>query len=78
MARAMGEDADFEDDQFENMTTDEIIRASCDLDDEIRSLKKNLKKMNLNLQSYEESIKANREKIKRSKELPYLIANIVE
>ncbi|PNX75239.1 26S protease regulatory subunit 6a-like protein, partial [Trifolium pratense] len=73
MARAMGED-----DQFANMTTDEIIRASCDLNNEIRVLKKNLKKMNLELESYEENIKSNREKIKLSKELPYLIGNIVE
>jgi hypothetical protein len=38
MVRAMGEYAYFEHDQFANMTTDKIIGASRDLDNEIRIL----------------------------------------
>jgi len=39
MASAMVEDATFEDDQLANMTTDDIVRASRLLDNEIRILK---------------------------------------
>jgi hypothetical protein len=39
MASAMVEDANFEDDQLANMNTDEIVRASRLLDNEIRILK---------------------------------------
>lgn len=39
MASAMVEDANFEDDQLANMTTDDIVRASRLLDNEIRILK---------------------------------------
>lgn len=39
MASAMVEDATFEDDQLANMTTDDVVRASRLLDNEIRILK---------------------------------------
>lgn len=39
MATAMVEDSNFEDDQLASMTTDDIIRASRLLDNEIRILK---------------------------------------
>jgi hypothetical protein len=39
MASAMVEDANFEDDQLANMNTDDIVRASRLLDNEIRILK---------------------------------------
>lgn len=39
MASAMVEDANFEDDQLANMTTDDVVRASRLLDNEIRILK---------------------------------------
>jgi hypothetical protein len=39
MASAMVEDANFEDDQLANMSTDDIVRASRLLDNEIRILK---------------------------------------
>jgi hypothetical protein len=39
MATAMVEDSSFEDDQLASMTTEEIVRASRLLDNEIRILK---------------------------------------
>ncbi|KAM7279833.1 hypothetical protein ACFE04_006967 [Oxalis oulophora] len=78
MATAMVEDTSFEDDQLASMTTDDIIRASRLLDNEIRVLKEELQRSNLELDSYKEKIKENQEKIKLNKQLPYLVGNIVE
>ncbi|MCI26402.1 26S protease regulatory subunit 6A-like protein, partial [Trifolium medium] len=78
MASAMVEDANFEDDQLANMNTDDIVRASRLLDNEIRILKEELQRTNLELESYKEKIKENQEKIKLNKQLPYLVGNIVE
>ncbi|XP_038982028.1 26S proteasome regulatory subunit 6A homolog isoform X1 [Phoenix dactylifera] len=77
MASAMMEDS-FEDDQLASMTTDDIIRASRLLDNEIRILKDELQRTNLELESFKEKIKENQEKIKLNKQLPYLVGNIVE
>lgn len=78
MATAMVEDSSFEDDQLANMSTDDIVRASRLLDNEIRILKEELQRTNLELDSYKEKIKENQEKIKLNKQLPYLVGNIVE
>ncbi|KAJ1417142.1 P-loop containing nucleoside triphosphate hydrolase [Sesbania bispinosa] len=78
MASAMLEDTSFEDDQLASMTTDDIVRASRLLDNEIRILKEELQRTNLELESYKEKIKENQEKIKLNKQLPYLVGNIVE
>ncbi|KAM0943453.1 putative proteasome endopeptidase complex [Dioscorea sansibarensis] len=69
---------DFEDDQIASMSTEDIIRASRLLDTEIRILKEDLQRANLDLDSYKEKIKENQEKIKLNKQLPYLVGNIVE
>ncbi|KAK0602738.1 hypothetical protein LWI29_036508 [Acer saccharum] len=60
------------------MTTDDIVRASRLLDNEIPVLKEELQRTNLELDSYKEKIKENQEKIKLNKLLPYLVGNIVE
>ncbi|KAB1202184.1 hypothetical protein CJ030_MR8G009793 [Morella rubra] len=60
------------------MTTDDIVRASRLLDNEIRILKEELQRTKLELDSYKEKIKENQEKIKLNKQLPYLVGNIVE
>ncbi|GMN43912.1 hypothetical protein TIFTF001_013111 [Ficus carica] len=78
MASAMVEDTSFEDDQLSSMTTDDIVRASRLLDNEIRILKEELQRTNLELDSFKEKIKENQEKIKLNKQLPYLVGNIVE
>ncbi|KAJ0965885.1 hypothetical protein J5N97_027023 [Dioscorea zingiberensis] len=69
---------DFEDDQIASMSTEDIVRASRLLDTEIRILKEELQRANLDLDSYKEKIKENQEKIKLNKQLPYLVGNIVE
>nr|POE72563.1 isoform 2 of 26s protease regulatory subunit 6a like [Quercus suber] len=78
MATAMAEDSSFEDDQLAAMSTDDVVRASRLLDTEIRILKDELQRTNLDLDSYKEKIKENQEKIKLNKQLPYLVGNIVE
>ncbi|KAM0014517.1 putative proteasome endopeptidase complex [Helianthus debilis subsp. tardiflorus] len=74
----MAEDASFEDDQLAAMTTEDIQRASRLLDNEIRILKEELQRTNLELDSFKDKIKENQEKIKLNKQLPYLVGNIVE
>ncbi|KAL0357248.1 UNVERIFIED_CONTAM: 26S proteasome regulatory subunitA [Sesamum calycinum] len=77
MATPMVED-NFEEDQLSSMTTEDITRASRLLDNEIRILKEELQRTNLELDSFREKIKENQEKIKLNKQLPYLVGNIVE
>ncbi|PHT98959.1 26S protease regulatory subunit 6A -like protein [Capsicum chinense] len=78
MATPMAEDSNFEDDQLHSMSTEDIIRASRLLDNEIRIIKEELQRTNLELESFKEKIKENQEKIKLNKQLPYLVGNIVE
>ncbi|KAI3448385.1 hypothetical protein Pfo_005050 [Paulownia fortunei] len=77
MATPMVED-NFEDDQLSSMSTEDILRASRLLDNEIRILKEELQRTKLELDSFKEKIKENQEKIKLNKQLPYLVGNIVE
>ncbi|XP_006655842.1 26S proteasome regulatory subunit 6A homolog [Oryza brachyantha] len=69
---------DAEDDQLASMSTEDIVRATRLLDNEIRVHKDELQRSNLDLESYKEKIKENQEKIKLNKQLPYLVGNIVE
>ncbi|KAK2976902.1 hypothetical protein RJ640_024736 [Escallonia rubra] len=78
MATAMVEDSSFEEDQLASMSNDDVVRASRLLDNEIRILKEELQRTNLEVDSYKEKIKENQEKIKLNKQLPYLVGNIVE
>ncbi|MFS7986409.1 26S proteasome regulatory subunit 6A [Helianthus anomalus] len=78
MATPMVEDTSFEDDQLASMSTEDIQRASRLLDNEIRILKEELQRTNLELDSFKDKIKENQEKIKLNKQLPYLVGNIVE
>ncbi|XP_077253444.1 26S proteasome regulatory subunit 6A homolog [Tasmannia lanceolata] len=78
MATAMVEDTNMEDDQLASMSSDDIVRASRLLDNEIRILREELQRTNLELESFKEKIKENQEKIKLNKQLPYLVGNIVE
>jgi 26S proteasome regulatory subunit T5 len=60
------------------MATDDIVRASRLLDNEVRVLKDELQRNNLELENFKDKIKENQEKIKLNKQLPYLVGNIVE
>ncbi|PIA44399.1 hypothetical protein AQUCO_01700177v1 [Aquilegia coerulea] len=77
MATPMMED-NIEDDQLVSMSNDDIVRASRLLDNEIRILKEEAQRSNLEIDSYKDKIKENQEKIKLNKQLPYLVGNIVE
>ncbi|CAD5322164.1 unnamed protein product [Arabidopsis thaliana] len=79
MATPMVEDtSSFEEDQLASMSTEDITRATRLLDNEIRILKEDAQRTNLECDSYKEKIKENQEKIKLNKQLPYLVGNIVE
>ncbi|KAF3583841.1 hypothetical protein F2Q69_00032349 [Brassica cretica] len=79
MATPMVEDtSSFEEDQLASMSTEDIVRATRLLDNEIRILKEDAQRTNLECDSYKEKIKENQEKIKLNKQLPYLVGNIVE
>ncbi|CAL9110848.1 unnamed protein product [Musa textilis] len=78
MESAMEEDLILEDDLLSPMSTEDIIRSSRLLDNEIRVLKGELQRSNHKLQSLQNKIKENQEKIKINKRLPYLVGNIVE
>uniref|UniRef100_A0A803KP02 AAA+ ATPase domain-containing protein n=1 Tax=Chenopodium quinoa TaxID=63459 RepID=A0A803KP02_CHEQI len=77
-AAVMSEDPNFQEDQLANLTTEDIVRASRILDNEIRILKEDVQRTTLELDSFKEKIKENQEKIKLNKQLPYLVGNIVE
>lgn len=61
MASAMVDDCSFEDDQLVSLPTDDTIRASRFLDDEVWILKEELQRMNLETESFKEKIKENQE-----------------
>ncbi|GJZ60634.1 hypothetical protein Tco_0616450 [Tanacetum coccineum] len=68
----MAEDTtSFEDDQFAFMSTEDIQRTSCLLDNEISILKEELQRTNLELDSFKEKIKLN-------KQFPYLLVLLVQ
>ncbi|KAL6495049.1 TATA-binding protein [Orobanche gracilis] len=69
MATPMVED-NFEDDHLSSMTTEDITRASRLLDNEIRILKEELQRTNLELDSFRDKIKENQEKIKLNNSYP--------
>uniref|UniRef100_A0A0R0ES83 AAA+ ATPase domain-containing protein n=1 Tax=Glycine max TaxID=3847 RepID=A0A0R0ES83_SOYBN len=54
------------------------LRASRMLENGIRILKEEVQRSNREWESYKEKIKNNEEKVKLHKQLPYLVANIVE
>ncbi len=66
------------DDEIRSMTADEINRRSRLLENEIRVLRDESTRLNLELSGTKEKVKDNKEKIKFNKQLPYLVGNIVE
>ncbi|THU57521.1 hypothetical protein C4D60_Mb03t04400 [Musa balbisiana] len=74
----MEDDIILEDDLLSPMSTEDIIRSSRLLDNEIRVLKGELQRSNLELESLKDKIKGNQKKININKQLPYLVGNIVE
>ncbi|XP_031505411.1 26S proteasome regulatory subunit 6A homolog isoform X3 [Nymphaea colorata] len=68
----------FEEDQLASMPIEDIVRASLLLDNEIRILKDEMQRTNLELENLKDNIKENQEKIKLNKQIPYLVGSIVE
>lgn len=60
------------------MSADDLKRRSRLLDNEIRVLKDESTRLNLEQNGLKEKIKENKEKIKLSNQLPYLVGNVVE
>ena len=74
------------DDEITSSIGEEILKASVEeinsrcrlLDNEIKILEQDSKRINGEKRGVEERIKENNEKIKLNKQLPYLVGNIVE
>lgn len=64
--------------EFQTMSADDLKRRSRLLDNEIRVLKDESTRLNLEQNGLKEKIKENKEKIKLSNQLPYLVGNVVE
>lgn len=64
--------------EFQTMSADDLKRRSRLLDNEIRVLKDESTRLGLEQQGLKEKIKENKEKIKLSNQLPYLVGNVVE
>lgn len=65
-------------DEFYQMTTQEIEQRCRLLDNEIRVFRNEKARINHDETSMKEKIRENNEKIKLNKQLPYLVANVVE
>lgn len=80
MALSISEADIFEDatDELASMSTEDLIRGSRLLDQELRVLKEETTRLSLELEGVREKTKENQEKIKLNKQLPYLVGNVVE
>lgn len=65
-------------DELATMSADDLARRGRLLDNEIRVLKDETTRLHLEHTGLKEKTKENEEKIKLNKQLPYLVANIVE
>ncbi|XP_037448850.1 26S proteasome regulatory subunit 6A homolog [Triticum dicoccoides] len=74
----MAVDDSSETDQLDSMSTEDIVRATRLLDNEVRVLKDELQRNNLELENVRDKIKENQEMIKLNKQLPYLVGNTVK
>ena len=77
-------DAAFDDDQtralaeLENAPLDDVLARARMLEHELRVLRDESNRLNLECQGERERVKDNEEKIKLNKQLPYLVGNVVE
>ncbi|XP_074585020.1 26S proteasome regulatory subunit 6A homolog [Curcuma longa] len=74
----MAEDTEPEDDQLSSMTTEDILRDSSRLDDELRTIRDEIARAIFGSLAYTKKTKENREKIKDHKKLPHIVGSIVE
>lgn len=77
-------DGAFDDDQaralaeLEHASLDDVLARTRVLEHELRVLRDESNRVNLECQSERERVKDNQEKIKLNKQLPYLVGNVVE
>ena len=77
-------DGAFDDDQaralteLEHASLDDVLARTRMLEHELRVLRDESNRVNLECQSERERVKDNQEKIKLNKQLPYLVGNVVE
>lgn len=64
--------------EFSQMTTQEIEQRCRLLENEIRVFRNEKARINHDESTMKEKIRENNEKIKLNKQLPYLVANVVE
>lgn len=71
-------DRDFNTEEILGMSTDDIITRNRLLENEIRIMKSEILRLQHEASSMKERLQDNLEKIKLNKQLPYLVANVVE
>ena len=64
--------------ELESAPLDDILTRSRMLEHELRVLRDESNRLNLECQSENERVKENKEKIKLNKQLPYLVGHVVE
>jgi 26S proteasome regulatory subunit T5 len=77
-ASAWGNDADDLDTRIAAMSNEELRQHTRMLDNEVRIFKSNTQKLKHEVTQKKLHIKDNRDKVKLNKQLPYLVANVVE
>ena len=73
-----GDEADELDDEIMKMSSDDIRQRARMIDNDIRIMKSEMQRIRHESESQREKIKENHDKIKLNKQLPYLVANVVE
>jgi 26S proteasome regulatory subunit T5 len=64
--------------ELKSMSTEAIISRTRAIDNEIKIYKNELSRLTHEQNNTQEKIKDNQEKLKLNKQLPYLVANVVE
>ena len=64
--------------ELERASLDDVLARSRMLEHELRVLRDESNRLNLECQSERERVRDNKEKIKLNKQLPYLVGNVVE
>jgi 26S proteasome regulatory subunit T5 len=77
-AEIFGAEEDAIPEELQGMSADDIVRRNRLLDNELRVLKDENTRLNLDQNGLREKVKENKEKIKLNNQLPYLVGNIVE
>ena len=77
-AEAAQEPEDLEDDETRHMSIGELRQRIHLLNNDIRITKSDVQRITHESRGQRDSIRENQEKIKMNKQLPYLVANVVE